>query len=51
MLMGITTITAPHTRLLRKLAREGVMVALVEAGILVKGRRFLRSMRLLLRAL
>ena len=25
MLAGMTTITVPHTRLLRKLAREGVM--------------------------
>lgn len=51
MLMGTTTITAPHTRLLRKFAREGVMVLLVKARILVKGLRFLRSVAMLLRAL
>jgi hypothetical protein len=43
MLMGMTTITAPQARLLRKFAREGVMLLPNPSGILGSDGRFLRS--------
>lgn len=54
--IGTTTITAPQTRLLRKLEREGVMglwcwQQLSVPGILGRDRRLPRLIALLLRAL